>query len=181
MARNIDPTLLTAFQSDSVEIFFAVEMQFDSGFVRMWTGIGPKTIDSKIYTGVGSFLGISGAGENLDLSSSNAYVTLSGVDSGLISLALQEPYQGRACKIYMGSGSLAVEVFSGFMDTMPIVDSGETSTITISVESRLILLDRINPRRYTNETQSRLYPGDWFFSYVESLQDKPVVWGRDER
>ena len=72
------------------------------------------------------------------------------------------------------------EIFSGFMDVMTIEDSSDTCQISLSVESRLILLDRKVPLRYTQETQESRYPGDTFFSYVASLQDKKVEWEMGE-
>ena len=67
------------------------------------------------------------------------------------------------------------------MDVMIIEDNGETCIVNLTVESRLIILDRKVPLRYTQETQNSLYPGDTFFSTVASLQDKKVDWkmGRD--
>ena len=66
------------------------------------------------------------------------------------------------------------------MDVMTIEDSGDTCMINISVESRLIILDRVVPLRYTQETQNSRYPGDTFFSTVTSLQDKKVSWKMGE-
>jgi hypothetical protein len=97
-----------------------------------------------------------------------------------VSLALQEPYQNRACRILFGVTNVAdvIEVFGGFMDVMTIEDSGETSTISLTVESKLVQLERAKELRYTNESHRALFPSDTFFSFVADLQDKEVVWGR---
>jgi hypothetical protein len=71
-----------------------------------------------------------------------------------------------------------IEVFGGFMDTMDIEDSGDSSIITLTVESKLVQLERAKERRYTHESQHSRYSGDTFFSFVSDLQDKEVVWGR---
>ena len=153
---------------------------FDSGPLRIWSGIDNKVIEGNNYTGTGALLGVSGIEEADNLSAPGAVVTLSGVDTGIVYFALQEPYQNRVCRILLGSGDDFFEIFSGFMDVMTIEDSGDTCTVSLSVESRLLLLDRMVPLRYTQETQNNRYPGDTFFSYVASLQDKKVEWEMGE-
>jgi hypothetical protein len=66
------------------------------------------------------------------------------------------------------------------MNTMTIEDSGETSNISLTVESKLIELNRARVRRYTHESHQARHPDDTFFSFVADLQDKSVVWGRKE-
>lgn len=180
MARDIGTALNNKFLSSSVELFVAVELSFDSGALRIWSGIGDKTIEGNTYTGTGSLLGVSGIEESDNLSAPGAVVSLNGVDSSIISLAIQEPYQNRECRILLGSGNDFFEIFSGFMDVMTIEDGGDKCAISLTVESRLLLLDRKVPLRYTQETQNSRYPGDTFFSYVASLQDKKVEWEMGE-
>lgn len=179
--RDISTALSDKLLGKDVDLFVAVELMFDSGALRIWSGIGDKSIGGQTYTGTGSLLSVGGIEESDDLSAPGASISLNGVDSSLVSLAIQEPYQNRDCRILLGSGDDFFEIFSGFMDVMTIEDSGETCIINLTVESRLILLDRKTPLRYTQETQNSLYPGDTFFSTVASLQDKKVNWkmGRD--
>lgn len=179
--RDINTALSDKFLGKEVDLFVAVELMFDSGALRIWSGIGDKSIGGQTYTGTGSLLSVGGIEESDGLSAPGASISLSGVDSSLVSLAIQEPYQNRDCRILLGSGDDFFEIFSGFMDVMTIEDNGETCIINLTVESRLIILDRKVPLRYTQETQNSLYPGDTFFSTVASLQDKKVDWkmGRD--
>ena len=179
--RDIRTALSNKFLSRDVDLFVAVELMFDSGALRIWSGIGDKSIGGQTYTGTGSLLSVSGVEESDGLSAPGASISLNSVDSSLVTLAIQEPYQNRDGRILLGSGDDFFEIFSGFMDVMTIEDSGETCLINLSVESRLILLDRKVPLRYTQETQNSRYPGDTFFSTVASLQDKKVNWkmGRD--
>jgi hypothetical protein len=180
MSRTIPADLLTALGQTNVAPFYAVEFDFDTAPVRFWTGYGDRTIEGNTYIGAGSLIGIGGLEEVADLSAKSATITLSGVPVELVSLALQEPYQNRACRILFGVTNVAdvIEVFGGFMDVMTIEDSGETSTISLTVESKLVQLERAKELRYTNESQRALFPSDTFFSFVADLQDKEVVWGR---
>ena len=178
--RDISTALSDKFLGKEVDLFVAVELMFDSGALRIWSGIGDKSIGGQTYTGTGSLLAVGGIEESDGLSAPGANISLNGVDSSLVSLAIQEPYQNRDCRILLGSGNDYFEVFSGFMDVMTIEDSGDTCIINLTVESRLITLDRKIPLRYTQETQESRYPGDTFFSAVASLQDKKVEWNMGE-
>ena len=185
MSRTVPAALLTALDSDQIEVFYAVDLAFDSGNMRLWTGYGDKTINSQTYTGTGNLLTIDGLEEASDLSARGTTLTLNGLDSTIISYALAEEYQGRLVTIYWGVGSETVEVFSGYMDKMTIQDAAESATISLTVESRLIALERANVRRYTREshagvrTAKGLSGSDTFFDWVTKLQDKQIVWGRE--
>ena len=184
MSRTVPAALLTALDSDEIEVFYAVDLAFDSGNVRLWTGYGDKTINSNTYSGTGDLLTIDGLEEASDLSARGTTLTLNGLDSTIINYALTEEYQGRLVTIYLGVGSETVEVFSGYMDKMTIQDAAESATISLTVESRLIAFERPNIRRYTREshagvrTAKGLSGSDTFFDWVTKLQDKQIVWRR---
>lgn len=180
MARPIDPALLAALGQPTVQIFHAVEMLFDTAPVRIWTGYGERTIAGQVYTGAGTLLSFGDMQEVGDLSAQSATLTLSGIASEIVALALAEPYQRRACRVMFGEISVApvMTLFSGLMNTMTIQDAGETSTISLVVDSKLVELQRAKERRYTHESQQARYPGDTFFSFVTDLQDKSFNWGR---
>lgn len=182
MARTVPASILSALANPEVSPFYAVELLFDTAPIRLWTGLGDRSIGGNTYLGAGNLLGISGLQEIGDLSAKSATITLSGVDSAIVSVALSEAYQRRVCRIYFGvtGSSDVVEVFSGYMNVMSIEDSGETSTISLSVESKLVELGRARVRRYTHESHQSRHANDTFFSYVADLQDKQVVWGRNE-
>ena len=187
MSRTIPSSLLSVLGNAEIEPFYAVEMQFDSGTMRIWTGYGDKSIGGQTYTGTGNLLKIEGLEETSDLSAAGTTLTLSGLDSTIITYALTEEYQGRLAKIFWGVNGVSdvIEVFSGYMDQMIIQDQGDSSTIQLSLESRLIVLERPNIRRYTSESQKGvraqdgLVGDDSFFNWVTQLQDKRVPWGRE--
>ena len=179
MTRTTPQALLNALSQPEVEPFYAVDMDFDSAPVRFWTGYGDRTINGDTYLGSGNLLAITGLDEVNDLSAKSITLQLSGVPSSLVSLALQEPYQNRECKVYFGTtDTTSIEVFSGLMNVMTIEDSGETSFISLTVESKLIRLEKASNWRYTEGSQKARYASDTFFNYVSDLQDKNLVWGR---
>ena len=194
MTRGVASAILTALGGDAVDLFFAVELLFDDedgtrfdevGYagnraVRLWTGYSDRTIDGDTYTGAGSLLSISRMEEASDLSAKGMSVTLAGEVASLVSLALQEPYQNRKGRILFGETSVSdfVEVFSGIIDTMPIKTGPTNASITLTIESKYVSLQRAGVRRYTKENHQSRFSGDTFFDYTQSLADKEIAWGR---
>lgn len=86
---------------------------------------------------------------------------------------------------YRGEGVVLTEarlidapyrIFNGLMDTMEITDSGETSTVNLTVESIMLIGQSPKLRRYTQADQQKHYPLDTGLKFMNSLQDKEVVW-----
>lgn len=184
MSRGLTSDFLTQLNSSSLKPFFAIEAQFQEGTVRLWTGLGNITIDSNTYTGSGSLLAISPVEETAEIKATNLVVTLSGLDSSILTASLNANYQNRLFTTYLGmlNESYGVvnnvyQIFQGRMDSMQINDSGQTVNIALSVESRLIDLEKPNESRYTSEEQKRLFTGDLGLDFVTDLQDKDINWG----
>ena len=208
MSRDIPAAFSTAVEQTTVDIFFAIELFFDTSTLRFWSGLGEVEIAGNTYVGSGSLIQISSVDESLDISAKGATLTLSGLPSDLLALALAEPYQGRKCRIYFGirdnapsflqqedgdyvlteseafidlqpeAAPVMAEIFTGYIDQMNIDEGPETSTIAVYVESRLIDLQRPRELRYTSESQKSRFPNDRGFDFVEDLQAKKFQWGR---
>lgn len=170
------------FENQSVNLFFAVEMEFDSEVARFWNGYTEETIDGDVYAAAGHLLGVSGIEESGEVSAKGATISITGLDASFISIALNENYQNRRARIIVGTVDDGVftsyTLFRGRMDVMEITESGDGATLTVSVESRLIDLERPRSSRYTSEDQKTYYPGDLGLDYVADLQDKQINWGK---
>lgn len=206
MSRELSGAVVANLEDDVIYPFYAIELLFDSDQVlRMWTGLGTLVFENEEWVGSGSLLNIDTVEETTEIAAKGATITLSGVSSTALSLALSEPYQGRVCNIYFGmfvrgkllqesSSYLLLEdgskiilddgktsltsIFSGYMDQMNIEEGPETSTIQLLVENRLVDLERSRVARFTSSYQKSVYPGDKGLDFVESLQDKEIVWGK---
>jgi len=181
MSRDLTPTTIAALDDDVVHPFFAVELQFDSQTIRTWTGQGTLTLgDGTEWIGSGQLLSISSIEETQEMSVRGATLTMSGIPSNLLSLALSAPYQGRVCKIYFGvmGEQIFNELFSGYMDQMNIEDGADYATIEMRVENKLVDLERARVARFTSGYQKSVYAGDLGLDFIEDLQDKQIVWGR---
>lgn len=207
MTRELEPSVSGLLEDDVVYPFFAVELLFDGNNVlRMWTGLGDIVIDGVTYFGSGNLLGISEIEETSEIAAKGATIDLTGVPSEVLSLALQEPYQGRICNIYLGLFSVnnfllaesgdyiltesgdkialekqdtsLTEIFTGYMDQMNVQEDPNGSVVELKVENKLIDLERQRVARYTSAYQKSQFPGDKGLDFVSSLQDKSIVWGR---
>ena len=189
MSRALSSAMQAVSTADVVRPIFLVRMVFDSGEtpneLNLWSGVGDLTYDSETYTGVGDLLDISPITETADMQASGMNVTLTGVKSSLVVIAKDHEYQGRPLTVLFGafdaSGDLVANptvIFSGFMDTMTITESGDTSSISISVENKLIAFERSRVRRYTAEDQKIDHPTDKGFEFVTAIVEKEIIWGR---
>lgn len=181
MSRDLTTPVSNALDDAVIYPFFAVDLDFDTAPLYVWSGYGDLVIGAKTYIGVGSLMSVSAIQETTEIDAKNASLSLSGIPTAFLSLALQEQYSGRECRIYFGvtdSPSDYVEIFSGEMDQMTIEESGETCMIQVSAESIMVKLERAVVRRFTNADQQARYPGDLGFEFVAALQGLDLVWGR---
>ncbi len=177
MARTVPEDILTALTQREVEPFYAIEIDLDSGPLRLWTGRGERTIGGEVYTGGGSFIGIEGLEDVADLAAKQITLTLSGITSEVVALALTEPYQRRQVRVFWGVRTVTdvVEVFAGSLNQMVIEHSLESGSITVTVDSKLVELEKASNYRYTSESHKARHPNDTFFDFVAAIQDKQIV------
>ncbi len=185
MSRNLSSAMESAVEANLVRPIVLVTCAFDSGDLNLWNGIGNLTVNSVDYVGAGTLLNIGEIAESSELQANGITVTLSGITDPLLAKARDEDYQGRELNVKLGAMdavndviSNPVTVFSGFMDVMTINDAGETATIQVSVENRLIEFERTRIRRYTAEDQKIDYPNDKGLEFVAEMAEKEIVWGR---
>jgi hypothetical protein len=182
---GIDTSISNLLAEDHQIVFLAVKAEFDSGAVRVWSGDGDLSVGGETYLGVGTLLQVSDVEDNMELTSTGVSVSLAGMDSTVLNLALTENYQNRNITIFLGflSGGSDVSVgtmtiFKGRMQSLNVNDSPEGSTIIIDAENRLIDLSRPSNLRYTKESQKFIDSSDTCFSRVQQLQDEEIIWGR---
>lgn len=181
---RISAALAAAFGADPVPIFALAKFEFDSGTVRLWTGVGDLTYAAELYLGVGGLLSLNLPSEAVEIRATGGSVELAGLDPSILALADTENYQGRRATILVGAkdsaGAIVVDpdtAYRGTIDTMESTEDGETATIVVALESRAAAFERAIERRYTPEDQALSYAGDKGFDYVAALQNKDIVWG----
>jgi|TARA_X000001382_G_scaffold125238_1_gene110525 hypothetical protein len=189
MARDITSDFNTAIIDTVVQPIFAIELELSDGTLRFWTGYGNITMtaggSSKVFSGLGDFLGISPVSESSTLQMQGINILLTGIKSSLISSILSAQYTNRDATLYMGlfntSGAVIDDVytlFKGKMDVCNITENGETSNISLNIESRLVVFELPKERLYTLEDQQIDFPNDVGFEFIPELQDKEITWGK---
>lgn len=183
--RTISAALSTALQADRVSPLLLVEALFDSGALRIWNGVGDLSALSETWTGTGLMLSISAVEETAEIRATGVNISLTGIPSSIISIALSEDYQGRLASVYIGAFDVStgavitdpILAFKGNIDMMPMEERGETAKIVLTVESRLVQLEKASRRRFTAQDQKVEFPLDTGFDHVASIQDAQIVWG----
>ena len=187
MTRLLTQALLNEVKSTSLKPFLAVELVFELHTQRLWGGYGTIQIDGNDFLGVATFGSIGSISETTQNQATGLTLSLSGIPSYMIGVALKENYQGNPCNIFLGCLDEEHQVitnpyklFSGKIDLMTLQESVETAVITVSVENRLIDLEKPRVRRYTPEDQNIDLPFgtiDRGFDEVASVQNKEIIWG----
>lgn len=118
--RNLTPDMVSEFSAESTEPVLMAEMDFDSGTLRMWTGLGTLSWGNRDFLGGGNFIGVSAIEETQDLQARGIVCTLNGVATTNIALALAERPRGRPFRLYLGVVSsrrfVSVESSDGYVE-----------------------------------------------------------------
>ena len=183
MSRELTAGMVAEVTASKLRPVIFYEGEFASGTLRMWSGVGAITWNSSSWAGAGSLLTVSEMTETADVRAAGFTCTLSGVSSAIIAVALAEGRLGKPGKVWLGmmdgDGAVIADpylAFSGRLDVPSIDDSGETTAVSISYESRLIDLQRSRERRWTHEDQQIDFPGDLGFAFVSSMPDQVLEW-----
>ena len=182
--EDIPAAVASRLANDEQKIAFGVSLEFDSGTLNLWSGIGDFTgSDGLTYTGVGELLNIENVDEDKELSSTNMTIGISGLSENIVTYATTEDYQNRPMTIKMfffhpdtDDEIGNVILFKGRMDTLTVND-GDSFSVVISAENKLIDLTRPKNLFYTAETQNFLYSGDKGLEFVSKIREQTVNWG----
>lgn len=184
MIRDVTAAAQSSIEASVVNWFLLFEAQFDSATLRFWTGIGELSYGGNTYTGAGTLIGFGSIKESVDLRNDATAIELQGLDSTLISLALQEDYQGRPIIVSLGTFDSdrnivadPVPILNGLADQMVISEDGKTATIRMTVESEVARFDRRSLRRYTAAGLQAIHPDDKGLNLVDALIEKDIRWG----
>jgi hypothetical protein len=183
MARGLQSAMESAVEATQVRPFVLVDLMFSSP-IYLWSGYGDLSY-TNTYLGVGELLSINAIEESQDLGANGLQIDLSGINgTTLLTKALSEEYQGKTVTVRLGakdsSGNIIsdpIVIYSGFMDVMLINEGVEESTISLSVENKLIALSKTKERRYTSNDQRSEYPSDKGFDYVTTIAESTINWG----
>jgi len=177
----------TALQSGYIIPAVFVEAHFNGGIAYVWSGVGTIVWNSQTWYGVGTLGSISTIEEAGKVQAKGIILTMSGIDPTMLAEAMQSIQLGLPVVVYFGLFDGAsppnlidtpIKSWAGRMDQPTAEIGGETVTISIQVESRLMDLNTACDRRYTADDQAIDAPGDQAFNWVNSIQGQNIYWGR---
>jgi hypothetical protein len=183
VSRDLSAAFEAALAGTGLRAMFLIELRFGSGTVYVNNLDFNKDYGGHTWLGGGRVGSISVIEEGEDLQAFGVRMTLSGIDPALLAIALAEDYQGRT--VLMSLALLdanhdiieaPVQVYRGRMDTMPI-EVGQSATISLNIEGRLVDFERPRVRRYNSEDQQIVHPTDQFFQFVPQMVSKELYWG----
>lgn len=186
MTRWTSSSNQTAAAAQSVVMVTFADLQIPgspSNRIRAHDGVGTITWGGNDWSGVGQYGSIDVINESFDLIASPVTLTLSGVDSSLITDSMNEQYHGQTASIYIGLFSTTTNalidtpelVWEGFMDHMVIEAAEGSATIKLVCEHRLRRMPAAS--RYTDEDQRATYAGDVFFNQLHTIPGYRGKWG----
>lgn len=188
MSRGLTTGFKTAADAGTVYPMLLGAFDFESAPVNVHTGMGDFVYNGITYSGVGDMGGMSAIDESEETRANGVNFTLNGIPSANVASILSDSYRNRTCTVHLALFSSLTAtspitapavLFVGRMDQATMDDDGETATINLSAESRLVDLQRSRERRYTDEDQraNPSYTADLGLQYVAGLQDKELLWG----
>lgn len=183
--RPLRPEAQAALASGAVALVVLVEMHFQSGTVRLATS-RRRILDfdspPNEYLAAG-LIGKIEAIQDQVRDISTVKLSISGVDSAIIAIALAEQVRGRVVKLHVAILDAKtqetldiVQIFSGQMSSMQIQQQSETASVALTCEHRGVLFARPKPLRYTDAEQRRMFPDDHCLEFIASQAQKLDVW-----
>jgi hypothetical protein len=182
--RSLSASFLVQIASPNVKPCLFVSMQFTTGTIYCWSGVGSVTWNSLTWTGVGGFGAISGISATSKVQAQSLTLSLNGIPSSMVNNVINEANQTYGVSIYFGfldgSGNVIsnpILVFQGATDVPTITCGPVTSDISVTCESPLIRLTLASNRIWTSNDQFLRYPTDNGFGFVPAIQDWDGNWG----
>ena len=184
MARDVHGSTLTELSKQTVRPILLLKMEL-SPLALFWSGVGHFLWKGDIYAGAGGLAKISSVKEQSLLQATGTKFELTGIPTKNLFIALQAQYQDKIARLWFALTDDrlniigdAILVFSGRIDIMSIREDGNTASVSVTVQNRLVDLERPRVRYYTETDQKERYSGDKGLSFVAPINDgSRLEWG----
>lgn len=186
MSRYMHSETLAQLDNSVIRPRIAVRAMFDTPFY-IWTG-SKDLYYQTVWHSDGGSLSFDGFEENSDLGATGISMSLAlstqNVSSDVLDRLVNDDYQGKEIEVYLAltdefdnvHGDF-ISMFDGNVDLMTVVDDGEVARITMSAESSLLKLQKVNTMLFTDQEQRARFSSDTGLKYVSAIQEKKSIWG----
>lgn len=172
-----------ALASSEVGAVVYIQLDFDSGTQRYWTGAYDTEWNGHLWEGAGGLVEVGEVRETEQLIAHSVPLRLSGTAQSLVALLQSEKVRGRECTLWFAAIDAADDPidsppveFKGRLDEPGILIDAPIAAIEIRVVSRLSEFAKPKERRYNDQDQQAEFPGDTIFDGIHHTVDMEVVW-----
>ena len=188
MTRTLHADMVTAAQAAAGEIFHLFDFEFSDGTLYLTDASNDVTWSGNTYTSV-SGLSHDTIQETTELGAQSVRVTISGVDTSVMTRMVQENYVGQTAIIrhahIASDGTITsnpVIVFQGLMNTPfemqeTFEREGGSATISTRLVSPFAIISKVNGVRSNVPSHQKYYPADTIMRHLANISDQPVMWG----
>lgn len=176
-----------AAERDNIKGCFLLDLEFDSGHVRVNDSGAEVVFGGNTYFNTGQFGTFDEINESEEFVARGLRVTLSGVDSSIISTIKSEVYKNRPARLYCGLFAENSTAFvadpelqwSGLMDVMKIEGTKHGSDIVTSLVLQCEHRLRASPpnSRWADADQKARSFDDRFFNMLTMVSSYVGPWG----
>jgi len=183
MPRQLTLAVGAAFLGQHVRYLEFYEMDFGSGILRVTNALYDQSWNGYMWTGWGAIGARSILEESGGFSAPQVSLTLSGIPTEAVRIALGEQYRNRPARIWIApldENDVPITDPAGpwlyRMDAMPVT-LGETASIALTLSTREESWDRASNERYSHQHQQSRFPGDRGLEYIDQQSQGETVWG----
>ena len=196
---SLSPTYIAQLTSTGASVpACLVVTEFENETLYLFTGTGQITPAGPAYnplspfapyygvtfTGLGQLGKISAIPQTTRIAAQNITLSLSGIPATLVSEVIAQVRLTGTATVFLAflnpsTGAVIADprqIFAGSLDVPTLDDSGETSTLQITCENPLLLLNQAPNRQFDDMDQQIYFPGDLGLSFVNALGNTPLFW-----
>lgn len=185
MPRNFDAATSGQLEAATIRIAMFLKITFRSETSYISTLPCNFSWGGQMWIGAGSMGKVGVIEEGLNVEARGITVTLSGIDSALLSESLSDIKLGAGATLYLGffqPNALAlvttpVVLFAGVVDQPSITMADDKVEISLAIESSLIRLQRSSNLMLTPADQKIDHPDDTGMDQVQLLAWQALRWG----
>lgn len=181
MSRTLSAANTAQIDADHLHEVIMVKLEFDTP-VYVHSGIGTITYDGNSYTGIGQLGAIGAARESETLGPAPIQLMLTGLESSMITEALDSGNYKDPITIYVGyrtdGGTLVDDpwiVWKGYYEYASI-NQGSENTVAIVAQHDLMRLSEKDGSRFSDEDQTERYAADLFFEHITDQATIKLPW-----
>jgi hypothetical protein len=177
-----EPELAAEIEAPSLRPFLALHVDLPDP-VHAFTGKGTIHFDDQDWTGVEGVATVALLGESTDGSAVGVTATLNRIPAEFRDDIQDQAVRGGLVEFILGCFSTDYQtligrrrLWKGRLQTYDVDDGGTELSVTIGAESRAIDQRRPAIKRFTDDYQQRMFPGDRAFEYLPKMAEIAILW-----